>query len=656
MKKLTTFGLLALMMISFLGSCKKEKNDTESLSFEKTDYQPYEIAQLSATNLSMSGDEYDGLIDEEVSVSLTNVEGVLVLTIPGLDAGSHSLTVSIDGKDYEATFNSSALSSIADPDVVISTTLGTYNTQITELTELIDSMSTVDTTVLLGDLQIIQSYIDDANQLLATASAEEKEIAAQFLQANQWWMDELNTAVSDLTIATNLLKNNGVEDYEQKASDAMFNFVNAVVDVVAHVPKLAKIATGGALAGGAAGSVIPGVGTGVGAAIGAGIAIGNALSDMTELNASIDNLLDASITPFQNLFAERLVGGAGVSYELEHAENNKMQVNASNPVQFTVGQSKSLTVTQDYRSLYSADGTNTTPVVESFVNASTSLLAPWDNLMGILPTPLQFGPQTVDGISSYSTENKQVHSNHLTISNVSNSALTYSIDGADGFFNITFSGNVTGTENFTFDVNYSNAEFGAQSYTVSATISAPCTPTNGTFTDARDGETYQTVTLCGQTWFAENLRYNAAGSFYNMNNPDPKYGRLYDWSTALTACPSGWHLPTDAEWITLEMALGLSASEANISGQARGTHGTGMKSTTGWSNNGNGDNSSGFNAIPAGFYYSGSYNSLGDNAYFWSSEYAATRAWSHALSNGLNGVSRFDYPKSLGYSCRCLQD
>lgn len=177
------------------------------------------------------------------------------------------------------------------------------------------------------------------------------------------------------------------------------------------------------------------------------------------------------------------------------------------------------------------------------------------------------------------------------------------------------------------------------------------------FLDVRDYNLYPLIKIGNQTWFAENFRYNAAGSFYNTNNPDSRYGRLYDWNTALTACPSGWHLPTDAEWNTLEIALGLSARDAGLSLQYRGTHGPGMKSTTGWNNNGNGDNSSDFNAFPAGNYRSGSYYNLGDYAYFWSaSEYDATFAWGRGLSHGIAGVLRNSVNKSNGSSCRYIKD
>ena len=104
--------------------------------------------------------------------------------------------------------------------------------------------------------------------------------------------------------------------------------------------------------------------------------------------------------------------------------------------------------------------------------------------------------------------------------------------------------------------------------------------------DVRDGEVYKTVKIGNQTWMAENLRYNASGSWLNPINPSVQYGRLYDWGTVMNGasssssspsgvqgiCPSGWHVPSDAEWATLENAIGGNAV------------GTAMKSTSGWSN------------------------------------------------------------------------
>ncbi|MCP4440376.1 MAG: hypothetical protein GY810_15630 [Aureispira sp.] len=179
-------------------------------------------------------------------------------------------------------------------------------------------------------------------------------------------------------------------------------------------------------------------------------------------------------------------------------------------------------------------------------------------------------------------------------------------------------------------------------------------------TDSRDGEIYATVKINNQIWMAENLRYDTLGSWSNPDNPSAIYGRLYSWTIAQTACPNGWHLPSDAEWSTLEVALGMNPSDSTTTVYGyRDTHGTGMKSTTGWSR-GNGTNTSGFNVFPAGNHISNGYSGWGNYAYFWSStELGGTKTWARYLGCGSAGVFRdlFDSThKSFGFSCRCIKD
>lgn len=114
---------------------------------------------------------------------------------------------------------------------------------------------------------------------------------------------------------------------------------------------------------------------------------------------------------------------------------------------------------------------------------------------------------------------------------------------------------------------------------------APRTHGFGTVRDSRDGRMYGTVTIGQQTWMTDNLAYlprvcraDDAGCgiwVYGYDGIDvataassPTYrdhGALYDWHTAKEVCPSGWHLPTDAEWQQLEVALGMPASVASTS-------------------------------------------------------------------------------------------
>lgn len=84
----------------------------------------------------------------------------------------------------------------------------------------------------------------------------------------------------------------------------------------------------------------------------------------------------------------------------------------------------------------------------------------------------------------------------------------------------------------------------------------------GTITDNRDGQIYNTVEIGSTIWMTSNLKYAARGSWCYQSKDEncEKYGRLYDWRTAMNAnwnegsqgvCPDGWIVPTSADWIAL---------------------------------------------------------------------------------------------------------
>jgi len=101
----------------------------------------------------------------------------------------------------------------------------------------------------------------------------------------------------------------------------------------------------------------------------------------------------------------------------------------------------------------------------------------------------------------------------------------------------------------------------------------------GTFTDERDGKVYKTVKIGNQVWMAENLNCKIGNSWCYDDKNFQKYGRFYDWNTAMTYCrPKGWHLPTDAEWENLVNFVGGSEVAGKV-----------LKSSIGWADNGNGE-------------------------------------------------------------------
>ena len=198
-----------------------------------------------------------------------------------------------------------------------------------------------------------------------------------------------------------------------------------------------------------------------------------------------------------------------------------------------------------------------------------------------------------------------------------------------------------------------------------------------------EGHDYATVLIGGQCWFAENLRSEnytdgsvipadlddaawsattaGAVTVYDEGSSNEgtnlaTYGRLYNWyavDDARGLCPSGWHVPTDGEFMTLEMELGMSYTDANNTGGSRGTdEGTQMKDVSF-----SGTNTSGFSGLAGGLGNSnGDFYHGGSSGYFWSASAYGSDAWSRKLNGGNTGVSRSNYNPRSGFSVRCVRD
>jgi len=197
------------------------------------------------------------------------------------------------------------------------------------------------------------------------------------------------------------------------------------------------------------------------------------------------------------------------------------------------------------------------------------------------------------------------------------------------------------------------------------------------------GYDYATVQIGEQCWFAENLRSehyangdvipgelndgewssttNGAQAVYAIGASNlTDYGRLYNWyavDDSRGLCPSGWHVPTDEEFMILEMELGMSESETNGTGWRGTDQGTQMKSSPGDLPSWNGANTSGFSGLAGGYRsYVGNFGVEGDYGYFWSASESGTNALSHVLKSIHTGVGRNANTQRYGFSVRCVRD
>ncbi len=207
------------------------------------------------------------------------------------------------------------------------------------------------------------------------------------------------------------------------------------------------------------------------------------------------------------------------------------------------------------------------------------------------------------------------------------------------------------------------------------------------FTDGRNGKVHNSVQIGTQCWMAENLNIgtmiNVSSSQTNndtiekycYNNSTTKcntYGGLYQWNEIMQyvttkgtqgICPSGWHLPTDAEWKILEGAVDSQSPVDRSVWNKEGWRGTdvgkNLKSTSGWHRLRNGTDLYGFGALPGG--YRGSAGDTGDNiteygSWWSSSRSSGTNAWGRTLYYENDRSGRRSWDKTVGLSVRCLKD
>ena len=158
--------------------------------------------------------------------------------------------------------------------------------------------------------------------------------------------------------------------------------------------------------------------------------------------------------------------------------------------------------------------------------------------------------------------------------------------------------------------------------------------------DARDGQEYKIFESGGGLWWmVQNLNFASPGSWcYDLDDAKcAEWGRLYSWEEAMSACPEGWHLPNDQEWMSLINYYG-------------GTNYAGKQLKEG--------GSSKFNAQLSGYRdKAGYFGKIDESAYYWSSteqnkDYASFKG----IYKSVDNLGTYTYPKPDGFSVRCVKD
>jgi uncharacterized protein (TIGR02145 family) len=300
----------------------------------------------------------------------------------------------------------------------------------------------------------------------------------------------------------------------------------------------------------------------------------------------------------------------------------------------------------------------------------------------------------VSSVISYTGGNGGNH-NGQTVSSTGVTGLTATLapgvfSTGSGTLTYTINGNPSSIGTASFAIN-----IGGQSCTLTRTVSGggpsgisahTCGATNvhnpaktyGSMTD-QEGNVYKTIVIGAQEWMAENLKttiYNngepianvnesnlwadlatfslGAWCYYNNDSQyDCPYGKLYNWYAVAdprNICPTGWHVPSDAEWTTLTTFLG---SESAAGGKMKGT---GLQY---WASpNASATNESAFSGLPGGFRgQDGTFNYIFSSGFWWSStDFNADYGAGIILGFNNSNIVSITNGRQTGFSARCLRD
>ena len=180
-------------------------------------------------------------------------------------------------------------------------------------------------------------------------------------------------------------------------------------------------------------------------------------------------------------------------------------------------------------------------------------------------------------------------------------------------------------------------------------IFSNCQKSTSTFTDSRDQVIYKTQEINGLMWMLDNLQFKTDSSWCQKNDPKSceKYGRLYTWEDAMSACPDGWRLPTQAEWMDLSLHFANEEWHKKDGGENRLFNRIKPGGETG------------FDLQLAGMYDPSTnyFFPIGSIGSYWSSTKFAFHAAICAVMEGKNGEVFMLNPgtRTVAHSCRCVQ-
>ena len=431
--------LVPLLFICFvtmlLTSCKKEAEtpkaapNSTALTTQKPVYAPFEVVVIKVPKGTLGLQALEGLLDDQ-KVRVMVADTVAIFVMPDVANGSHKLALTANGKDYSVLVGVVALLNVQSPSAYFDAIEADVNRNIAAINAQADALlrsgvSPTETQALKQNAQQYAAQFGTYKTAYQNLSAADKQNFARAMAANKPGIDEYQLLTEAAATQANALRGlQAPANYEASVTTGMQTHVVLLTYTLLHIPLIALEANFFLAA------PTPFM------FVALSITVASFLLNATLARASVGTLFNKSLKPFQNLFVDQTAYDNGLD----------------TPV----------TVSADYRSLTTTDETTGAggSVLDAGLAKYKSFRDAFNNLVGQLPSSLR--PTPIGSIlrAQAATLSRSIFNAYVRVSNVSNPAVTLTqLNQADGSVKVRATTSATTTQNFTYDITYTNSGF-----------------------------------------------------------------------------------------------------------------------------------------------------------------------------------------------------
>jgi len=438
-KTIITSLLIFCGIILFQTSCNNEEDkldtpdepevvETVLLNANKTSVTPYELITLTSTNYIFTKDLYSATIASTI-IDIVKGEGnELTFMMPNLPAGTQTLNILFDDKEGKLNFTIISLPVIINPITVIEN----YKINLDNAIDTLRFLNSQSDHISDQNIQIFESYISDFEQALTTATEEEKQELAQFMQVHQTLFDFSNFYIwessDSLYVGKSSIELDKLFSVDQKVFVSQVIFTGITIAVVKG-----SLLTGNAITG---------------------------LISASALFFQFYMVLDKAEIVISSSYKPFVIG---ISDYLD----SKGKIIFKNDVDTTIQFEAS------YRTLYKNDiGQGTSSIVDDLSDGMNNFLGYWNTAKSIIPG-IEGTTPTLDTKTTYTENPKKfpISLEYVILKNITNSKVIASSPViVDNGLLISFTTDEVQNQDFEFDIVYTNPDFSTETTTISATL------------------------------------------------------------------------------------------------------------------------------------------------------------------------------------------